>query len=86
MSNPFDDPSGQFVVLVNEEDQYSLWPDFVDIPQGWTVVYGAAGREACLGFIRETWTDLRPRSLRRQLGEAPAGNAPDAGAMMGSAS
>ncbi|MFI6505376.1 MbtH family protein [Nonomuraea typhae] len=81
MPNPFDGPGGQFVVLVNGEDQYSLWPDFVDIPPGWTTVYGAAEREACLGFIRETWTDLRPRSLRAQLGEAP-----DAGAMTGSAS
>ncbi|SEG95656.1 MbtH protein [Nonomuraea solani] len=81
MPNPFEDPGGQFVVLVNEEDQYSLWPDFAGLPQGWTPVYGATDREACLRFIRETWTDMRPRSLRAQLGEAP-----DATAATGSAS
>ncbi|WP_269459099.1 MbtH family protein [Micromonospora viridifaciens] len=69
MPNPFDDPSGQFLVLVNDEEQYSLWPDFADVPSGWTVAFGAAGRPACVDFIREAWTDLRPRSLRRQLGE-----------------
>ncbi|QRN79648.1 MAG: MbtH family protein, partial [Nocardiopsis sp. BM-2018] len=36
MTNPFDDTEGSFLVLVNDEDQYSLWPGFAQVPQGWT--------------------------------------------------
>jgi MbtH protein len=65
-TNPFDDPDGSFVVLVNDEDQNSLWPSFVDIPAGWTQVFGEDTRDACLAYVEANWTDLRPRSLREQ--------------------
>jgi MbtH protein len=65
-TNPFDDPEGSFVVLVNDEDQHSLWPSFVDIPAGWTQVFGEDTRDACLAYVEANWTDLRPRSLREQ--------------------
>jgi uncharacterized protein YbdZ (MbtH family) len=65
--NPFDDENGTFFVLVNDEEQHSLWPTFADIPNGWSVVYGEASRQACLDFIEENWTDIRPRSLRERL-------------------
>ncbi|MCV7102228.1 MbtH family protein [Mycobacterium palustre] len=65
--NPFDDDAGTFVVLVNDEDQHSLWPAFVDVPAGWRVVYGEAGREACLDYVEQHWTDMRPRSLREAM-------------------
>lgn len=64
MTNPFDDPDGTFLVLVNDEDQHSLWPEFAEVPDGWTVVHGPAGREECIGYVNEHWTDMRPRSLR----------------------
>jgi MbtH protein len=64
MSNPFDDPDGRFLVLTNGEDQHSLWPAFVDIPAGWTKVFGEESREACLAYVEANWTDLRPKSLR----------------------
>ncbi|ART69273.1 MbtH family protein [Mycobacterium dioxanotrophicus] len=63
-TNPFDDERGTFVVLVNDEDQFSLWPAFADVPVGWRAVFGAGSRSDCLGYVEETWTDLRPRSLR----------------------
>jgi MbtH protein len=63
-TNPFDDDSGQFLVLVNDEDQHSLWPAFVDVPSGWRVVFGAGDRAKCLEYVEENWTDMRPRSLR----------------------
>jgi MbtH protein len=63
-TNPFDDENGQFFVLVNDEEQYSLWPVFADVPAGWRIAFGAAGRRECLAFVEETWTDLRPKSLR----------------------
>ncbi|MER6006245.1 MbtH family protein [Nonomuraea angiospora] len=64
--NPFDDPDGSFTVLVNDEDQHSLWPAALDVPAGWRVVYGEDTRQACLDYIEANWTDLRPRSARRE--------------------
>lgn len=66
--NPFDDLDGVFVVLVNDEGQHSLWPEFADVPEGWTVAYGEDSREACLGYIDANWTDMRPRSLIEAMG------------------
>ncbi|WP_304116506.1 MbtH family protein [Mycolicibacterium bacteremicum] len=63
-NNPFDDEDGVFFVLVNEEEQYSLWPTFADVPQGWRVVFGESSRADCLAYVEETWNDLRPKSLR----------------------
>jgi uncharacterized protein YbdZ (MbtH family) len=65
--NPFDDGDGSFFVLVNDEEQHSLWPSFADVPAGWQVVYGEGDRAACLDFIEESWTDIRPKSLRDRL-------------------
>ncbi|MFE0800236.1 MbtH family protein [Streptomyces sp. NPDC058812] len=63
--NPFDDPSDVFLVLVNGEGQYSLWPTRVAIPSGWTQAKGKSSRDACLAHIDEHWTDMRPRSLAK---------------------
>jgi MbtH protein len=63
VTNPFDDPNASYLVLVNDEGQHSLWPIFVDVPEGWNSVYGAAGREDCLAYIEKSWTDMRPKSL-----------------------
>jgi MbtH protein len=62
--NPFDDPDGTFYVLVNDEGQHSLWPGKIAVPAGWLVVYGEDGRQACLDYVEEHWTDLRPLSAR----------------------
>ncbi|KHL08951.1 MbtH protein [Mumia flava] len=62
--NPFDDPDGTFLVLVNDEEQHSLWPQALDVPAGWHVVHDADSRQACLDYIETSWTDLRPRSAR----------------------
>ena len=69
-TNPFDDENGRFLVLVNDEDQHSLWPVFADVPAGWRVVYGESNRAACLDYIDQNWTDIRPRSLRERLAQA----------------
>lgn len=63
MPNPFEDADGTFHVVVNAEGQHSLWPAFAEVPAGWETVYGAADREACLKYVEESWTDIRPRSL-----------------------
>ncbi|PRX45510.1 MbtH protein [Prauserella shujinwangii] len=64
MTNPFEDPEGRFYVLVNDEEQHSLWPSFVAVPPGWRIVFGEDSRAACLAYVEEHWTDLRPASLR----------------------
>jgi len=67
--NPFDDDNGSFFVLVNDEEQHSLWPSFVDVPAGWRIVYGDAARQACLEYIDQNWTDIRPKTLRTKLAQ-----------------
>lgn len=63
MTNPFDDENGTFHVLVNHENQHSLWPAFAEIPAGWTPVVRNETRQVCLDYIEQNWTDLRPKSL-----------------------
>lgn len=71
MANPFDDPEGTFLVLVNEEGQHSLWPEFAAVPDGWTTVFGAADRPACVEYVDTHWTDMRPLSLVAQMNRMP---------------
>ena len=63
-SNPFDDEAGTFFVLVNDEEQHSLWPSRLTVPAGWRIVHPEDSRQACLDYIDANWTDLRPLSAR----------------------
>lgn len=67
MPNPFEDENGTFLVVVNDEGQHSLWPEFADVPAGWRIVHGPDGRAACLDYIETNWTDMRPLSLVESL-------------------
>lgn len=69
-TNPFDDPDGRFYVLINVEEQYSIWPTFAAVPAGWEIVFGEDGRQPCLDYVEAHWTDLRPASLRRAMEQA----------------
>jgi len=53
--------------LVNDEGQYSLWPVFAEVPDGWTVALAETDRQSALDHIEEHWTDLRPNSLREAM-------------------
>jgi MbtH protein len=53
-------------VVVNHEEQYSIWPVDREIPLGWSEVGKRGKKEECLAYIAEVWTDMRPLSLRRQ--------------------
>jgi MbtH protein len=64
MNNPFDNADGTFLVLVNDEEQFSLWPAFADVPDGWRTVSGPGPRDAMLDFIEKNWRDMQPKSLR----------------------
>jgi MbtH protein len=70
VTNPFEDPDASYVVLINHEGQHSLWPAFADVPDGWRVTFGGAGRQECLGFIEESWRDMRPKSLIEATGNS----------------
>ncbi|UNS95055.1 MbtH family protein [Streptomyces tubbatahanensis] len=61
--NPFEDPDGTYLVLVNDEGQHSLWPTFAEVPEGWTIALPETDRESALAYINENWTDMRPKSL-----------------------
>ncbi|WP_040792270.1 MbtH family protein [Nocardia paucivorans] len=63
-TNPFDDEDGRFFVLINNEEQYSLWPTFAEVPLGWRVVFGEDNRASCIEYVEKSWTDMRPKSLR----------------------
>ncbi|HEY3919479.1 MAG TPA: MbtH family NRPS accessory protein [Stellaceae bacterium] len=57
-------------VVMNHEEQYSIWPQDRDIPLGWKTV-GKIGKKAeCLAYIAEVWTDMRPLSLRKAMDQA----------------
>jgi MbtH protein len=61
------DDAQRWTVVINHEEQYSIWPDRAEIPDGWRGT-GISGSEAeCLDHIGRIWTDLRPLSLRRWL-------------------
>lgn len=67
MSNPFDNDNLTFVVLVNIEEQYSLWPEFIKVPAGWNIKFGPSSRSECVSYINDNWHDLRPKSLQKQM-------------------
>ncbi|MGW5652732.1 4-hydroxyphenylpyruvate dioxygenase [Streptomyces humi] len=69
MTNPFEDTDAEYVVLVNEEAQYSLWPVFAAVPDGWTVALPATTRQQALDFVEAQWTDMRPRSLALRMAQ-----------------
>ncbi|ARF81721.1 MbtH family protein [Kitasatospora aureofaciens] len=70
MANPFEDADGTYLVLVNEENQHSLWPAFIDVPAGWTIAHGPDNRQACVDYVETNWTDMRPASLVAAMAEA----------------
>ncbi|MFD9073020.1 MbtH family protein [Streptomyces lasiicapitis] len=55
-------------VVVNHEEQYSLWPVDLEVPLGWTEAGFTGSREECLAHIGEVWTDITPLSVRQALG------------------
>jgi MbtH protein len=56
--------------VVNQEDQYSLWPADRENPPGWSDAGKTGLKEECLAHVEQVWTDMRPLSLRKRMGEA----------------
>jgi MbtH protein len=73
VTNPFEDENGVYHVLINAEGQHSLWPAFVEVPDGWTIVLKSTNRAECLEYVEKNWTDMRPNSLIAAMAEAKDG-------------
>jgi MbtH protein len=72
MASEENDDKTVHLVLVNEEEQYSLWPKDNAIPNGWKSVKEGT-RAECLQYVKEVWTDMRPLSLRKHMEQAQKG-------------
>lgn len=62
-----EDPDVVYQVVVNPEEQYSIWPADRALPSGWTAVGVNGSKQVCLAHIQEVWTDMRPLSLREVM-------------------
>ena len=68
-----DEDTTIYKVVVNHEEQYSIWPAERENPLGWNDAGKTGRKQDCLDYIQEVWTDMRPRSLRRAM----TGRGPD---------
>jgi MbtH protein len=62
-----------YKVVINHEEQYSIWPAERENPLGWTDVGKVGTKAECLDYIKEVWTDMRPLSLRKKMEEQGLG-------------
>jgi MbtH protein len=65
--NEAGDDEVRYRVVVNDEEQYSIWPVSRTLPSGWRETGMEGDKAACLEYVNEVWTDLRPLSLRRRM-------------------
>ena len=72
MTSVFDREDILFQVVVNHEEQYSIWPEYTAIPAGWRAAGPSGLKQECLAYIDEVWTDMRPLSLRQKMAAAAA--------------
>lgn len=63
----WDEEDATFKVVINHEEQYSIWPDYKDLPNGWQAVGTVGTKQQCLEYIERVWTDMRPLSLRQHM-------------------
>ena len=74
MASPWDEEdTTTYVVVVNHEEQYSIWPADRELPLGWEIEGFRGLKQECLEHIAEVWTDMRPLSLRRRMQEGGDG-------------
>lgn len=62
-----DEDNRIYLVVVNDEEQYSIWPEAKAIPLGWRDAGKRGTKAECLAYIKEVWTDMRPLSLRKKM-------------------
>lgn len=64
-----DEDNRIYKVVINDEEQYSIWFEDREVPKGWREVGKSGPKAECLAYIKEVWTDMRPLSLRKQMEE-----------------
>jgi MbtH protein len=64
-----DEDSTLYAVVVNGEEQFSIWPKHKALPLGWKASGREGQKQECLAYIDEVWTDMRPLSLRKRMQE-----------------
>jgi MbtH protein len=57
----------EYTVVVNDEEQYSIWPIGRECPPGWRAEPISGSKDTCLKYIEQVWTDMRPLSLRKKM-------------------
>jgi MbtH protein len=62
----------EYLAVMNHEEQYSIWPADRELPRGWVATGVSGTKQVCLEYIKETWTDMRPLSLRKKMEEREA--------------
>ncbi len=62
-----DSKDTRYSVVINHEEQYSIWPADREVPDGWSSVDFQGSKKMCMDYIEEVWTDMRPLSLRARL-------------------
>lgn len=68
-----------YVVVVNDEEQYSIWPADRAVPAGWKEAGKKGAKQECLDYIESVWSDMRPLSLRRSMESQDLGGRPQTG-------
>jgi MbtH protein len=68
-----DSDDTEYDVVINAEEQYSIWPVHMPCPDGWDKAGVSGSKEDCLAYIDRTWVDMRPRSLREHMAAAAEG-------------
>ena len=58
--NPFDNDDLNFLVLLNEKEQYSLWPEFSSVPKGWKIILGPISKKECIEYVERHWKAINP--------------------------
>lgn len=69
MSRDLEDDDRRYTVVINHEEQYSIWPADRETPKGWKAEGFKGSKQECLDHIEEVWTDMRPLSLRKKMEE-----------------
>ena len=72
MAHDAQDDTTTYRVVVNHEEQYSIWPAHRDLPNGWSDAGRSGTKAECLAYVAEVWTDMRPLSLRRTMASTTA--------------
>lgn len=72
MPQEINEDTTQYSVVVNHEEQYSIWPTERELPLGWRAAGKSGSKAECLDYIKEVWTDMRPLSLRKHMESSPS--------------